>query len=324
MRRSRTLFAGGAAMLALVAASLAGGCAPSTAGPLLPMRVGYVASEDCLPLWVADRDGLFKDSGLDVRLSEYKTTSERDAALAGGQVDAIAGDIVVAARMRDAGTAVRIPTILLGATPEEGRYGIAVKPKSGLTSLTALAGKPVATSRGTLEEYVAESLMLLDGLGPAEIKMKAAPDVVARLEAVVSGQAEAALLPDPYLALAEQRGAKILSQDTHEVDLSIGVLVVSERFLDTTDGSTATRKLLPALTEASRRIDKDPKAYRGLLAERIPAMKPLAATYRVSHYPPAQLPALDDVETTLDWMTRSKLLHNELLYESLVWKPPAK
>lgn len=326
-RRSRTVRAAGGALalataIALVSSGL-GGCS-SRSGDVAAgaIRIGYVASEDCLPLWVAERDGLAKDAGLGMKLSDFATAEERDAALAGGEVDAVVGDVVSAAKMRLAGTPVRIATVMLGAKPAEGRYGIAVRPKSGVTSLVQLAGKPVGTSKGTLEEYVLESLMMLDGLGPAEIETKTVKDAAARLDAVVAGEMDAAVLPEPYLTLAEKRGAKVVAQDTHDVNLSQSVLVVSERYLDTSDGAAATAKLREVLASAVTAIEADRGSFRSLLAKKIPAMEPVQSSYQVSPYPSPQMPTLDDVEMALDWMTRAGLQKGDLIYESLIWVPP--
>lgn len=311
------------AALALgIAASPLAGCgakAPQAASGSI--RVGYVPSEDCLTLWVAERDGIAKEAGLALTLTAFATAEERDAALAQGNVDAVAGDVVSAARMRVAGQPVRIATVLLGASPEQGRYGIAVKPKSGTTSLVQLAGKPVATSRGTLEHYVAESLLLFEGLGPVEIKTKAVKDPQARLDALVAGEHDAAVLPGPQLALAEKRGAKVIADDTHDVNFSQGVLVVSERFLDTTDGVKATRKLLEVLGTAAKAVDAAPESFRPLLVERLPLLEPVRNTYVVSAYPQPGLPVREDVEMVLDWMTRAELQKGDLVYEAFIWSP---
>lgn len=316
-----------ATIAAAVLAVAAAGCSSKTSTDgtaLAPVRIGVVASEDCLPLWVAERDGLFKDAGLDVRIVGYGSAQERDAACKGGTVDAVASDLVAAARLRGSGTGVRVVTVMLGATPAEGRYGIAVKPGSTVTSLVDLAGKPVGTSTGTLEEYVLESLMYEAGLGPKDIKEHAVKTASARLESLLGGQLEAALLPEPYLSLAEKRGVKVVAQDTRDANLSQTVLVASGHFLDTEGGSAATAKLLEVWSKAAQAINKDPASYRPLLAKKVEALAPVASSYRMSRYPSAQLPTLDDAEAVFDWMYGNGLVPESVTYDALMWKPPVR
>jgi NitT/TauT family transport system substrate-binding protein len=322
MRISRRLVLGFGA-IAIAASVLAGCSSGGSQSDLSPMRIGMVPSEDCLPLWVAERDGLFKNAGMSVELKAYASPEERDAALKDGAVDVIASDVVGAARQRATGVPVKIVTLMLGATPSEGRYGIAVKPGSAVTSLVDLAGKPVGTSSGTMEEYVFTSLMYQAGLGPTEIKKQSSKNVATRLENLVGGKLDAALLPEPYLMLAEKRGAKVVAQDTSDTNLSQTVLVAAERYLDTRGGSASCAKLLEVWTSAAAAIDKDPASFRALLVSKIEAAKPLEKTYRVGTYPKAQLPTLDDTEAALDWMSAAKPLPSEVTYEALIWKLPA-
>lgn len=309
--------------LALTVTLLAGCCSPGGGEPTVgTIRVGYVPSEDCLTLWVAERDELFDEAGIAVELTAYATAKERDAALVAGKADAVVGDIVSAAKLRAAGTGVRIPTILLGASPAEGRYGIAVKPDSAARSVVGLAGKPVATSKDTLEEYVCDSMLMFEGLGPNEIEFKVVDDDAERLEGVASGGLEAAVLREPYLTLAEQRGAKVVGTDAGDMNLSTSCLVSAERYLDTAEGARTTAALLQVLDAAGAAIAENPASARELLVEKAPAFEPLKDQYELSAYPKAQQPTLEDTEMVLEWMVRSEMVTDELLYESFVWTPP--
>lgn len=80
-----------------------------------PVRVGVLPVEAALPLWAAERDGVFKDAGLDVTIVPYDTAAERDAALASGQIDAFLGDVPAAARLESSGVAVAVVSAMTSA-----------------------------------------------------------------------------------------------------------------------------------------------------------------------------------------------------------------
>ena len=106
----------------------------------VPVVIGTLPTEDMLPLWVAEQEGLFAEYGLDsVEIVTFQAAQERDAAFVAGEIDAFMGDIIAAAQLEAAEVPVTIATIMLGATPAEGRFGIVAAPDSGYTDIAALA-----------------------------------------------------------------------------------------------------------------------------------------------------------------------------------------
>jgi NitT/TauT family transport system substrate-binding protein len=288
------------------------------------VRIGTLPTEDSLPLWVAEKRGLFTKAGLEVQIVPFASAQERDAALTSGAIDAFMGDIIAAASLRAGGVPVRIVTIMLGATPKEGRFGIAVKPGSKVTSLEQLAGKPVGTSSGTIQEYVLDQLMLQAGVSVDEIKKEEVKKVPVRLELLMQGKLEAAALPEPFLSLAEKQGAKVIADDTGDQNFSQTVLVVSQKYLDDPAGAKATGLLLGVWDEAVAVVNKDPNSFRALLVEKARLPQPLATSYAVNTYPSAQLPKKEQVDDVLDWMRGAGLLDASVTYEDLVWRPAAQ
>ena len=95
------------------------------------VRIGTLATEDSLPLWVAEKMGYFATEGLtDVKIVLFQSAQERDAAFSSGAIDAYMGDIIAAANLEAAGAKNTIKTIMLGADQSQGRFGVATSPKN--------------------------------------------------------------------------------------------------------------------------------------------------------------------------------------------------
>lgn len=330
MRTAKTLLV---LMLAAgLAVSALSGCTPaatnSTGGgsAVAPakIRIGTLTTEDALPLWVAERDGLFKKAGLDVSITVFQSAQERDAALTAKSIDGFMGDMIAASALRAGGVPVKITTIMLGATPKEGRFGIVVAPGSKITSLEQLAGVPVGTSSGTIQEYVLDGLMGQAGIPVDQVKKEEVKKVPVRFELLMSGKLQAAALPEPFLSLAVLQGAKLIADDTEGANLTQTVLVFSQPYLDDPAGAAAATKLLGVWDEAAKIVNKDPGSFRGLLVEKARLPKPLESTYAVNTYPMHQLPTEDQVQAVLDWMDGAGLLAKSVTYKDLVWTPAAK
>lgn len=288
------------------------------------IRIGTLPTEDVLPLWVAERDGLFKKAGLDVTITTFQSAQERDAALTAGAIDGVMGDPIAAALLRAGGVPVKITTIMLGATPQQGRFGIAVKPGSKVTTLTALAGVPIGTSSATIQEYVLDQLMSQAGVPAAQVKKEEVKKVPVRFELLMSGKLQAAALPEPFLSLAEKSGAKVIADDTKGANITQTVLIFSQKYLDDAAGAAAVKKLLGVWDEAVATVNSDPASFRSLLVDKARLPAPLKDTYQVNTYPTAQLPTPDEISRVLTWMKSENLLKADVTYSDLVWSAPAK
>lgn len=312
-----------------VAASLIVGCSVPvketiTEVPieLAPVRIGVLPTEDSLPLWVAAEEGLFEKAGLEVEFINFQAAAERDAAFTAGEIDAFMGDIIAAALLEQGGSGVTIGTVMLGATAAEGRFGIAVPADSAYQDLTALAGVPVGTSSGTIQEYVLDGLMRQAGVPADKVAKEEVKKVPVRFELLMKGQLKAAALPEPFLALAEAQGAKILADDTKGENISQTILGFSDEYLAAEGGIESMTKLLEVWDEAVDVVNADPEAYRATLVEQAKLPEPIAGTYKINTYPKADSPTEDQISAVLSWMETKDLLGKPVTFEDLVMVTP--
>lgn len=297
--------------------------APAAAAPA-KIRIGTLPTEDSLPLWVAERDGLFAKAGVEVTVTVFQSAQERDAALTAGAVDGVMGDLIAATSLRAGGVPVKVVTVMLGAKASEGRFGIAVKPGSTVTDLKGLAGVPVGTSSATIQEYILDKLMVAGGVPAEQIKKEEVKKVPVRFELLMSGKLAAAALPEPFLSLAAKTGAKIVADDTTGANISQTVLLFDQKFLDDPAKAAGVSKLLGVWDEAVATINAAPDSFRALLVDKARLPKPLETDYAVNVYPTAQLPTEADVTAVIEWMKGAGLLKTDVTYADLMWTAPAK
>lgn len=289
------------------------GAQPPEATPLV---IGTLATQDALPLWVAEERGRFADVGLaDVEIVTFQSAQECQAAFTAGSVDALMTDIIVAAKLQAAGTPVYISTVMLGADTAEGRFAIVAAPGSGIASLEDLAGTPVGTAAGTITEYVLDKLMAEAGVDAADVAKEEVPKMPVRFQLMMSGQLKAASLPEPFVSLAEQQGATIVAggDDTAASEnISQSVLVVSREYIEAEGGSAALDALLEAWDAAVADLSATPDEFRSTLVTKAGLPEALADTYTVSSYPTAGQPSAEQVQAVLDWMAERGYLTAEV------------
>jgi NitT/TauT family transport system substrate-binding protein len=296
--------------------------APQPVAPAL-LRIGNLPTEDLLPLWVAEKDGMFRKAGITVKIVTFQSAQERDAACTAGAIDGYMGDMIAVGELYQAGFKNQVVSLCLGATPAEGRFGIAVPGNSSRTSMNELANVAVGTSSGTIQEYVLDGLMAEAGVPQDQVKKEEVKKVPVRFQLLMNGQLKAAALPEPFLSLAKAQGARIVADDTKGKNLSQTVLAFSKDYLDKPEGAEAVKRLLAVWDEAGDKVNAKPDAYRDLLVSKARLPEALVKSYQVNKYPKAQLPQEPDVQAILDWMRGKKLLSTELTYQDIMWQQGA-
>jgi NitT/TauT family transport system substrate-binding protein len=289
----------------------------------IAIRTGTLPTEDSLPLWVAQQKDYYNIQSIPkVDIVEFQSAQERDAAFASGAIDGYMGDVIAAANLAAAGKKNVIWTVMLGADQRQGRFGIAVPPKSKVTTLADLAGVPVGTSSATIQEYVLDGLMREAGVATDSIKVEEVKKVPVRYQLLMAHKLKAAALPEPFLSLAQQNGAKIIADDTKsKANLSQTVLVLSSDYLGQVGGASTGAGLLSAWDAAVADINANPNAYRQMLVDKAKLPQSLAATYKVNTYPTHQLPAPADVAPVLSWMSGKGYLKTDVTYEQITGSP---
>lgn len=296
------------------------GCSSSTPGngpQEKSLKLGLIPVEDNFPFFVAEKESLFTKAGLKVELVPFNSARDRDLALQSGSIDGEVADIVATALLRKGGTPVKIVSLTMGATPAEGRFALLAAPGSGIASPGQLKGRKVGISENTIIEYVADGLLREGGVDPGAVQKLPVPQIPERLQLLLGGRLDAALLPDPFASLAAQKGARVILDDTKiSRNLSQVVLIFREEAIK--QKTPAIKDLLQVYAEAASLIARNPAAYRELFIEKARIPAELQDTYLAPHYSRPQLPRQEEVAAVLDWMVAKKLLPAPYKYDELV------
>lgn len=315
------------AMLLLAGLLLVGGCSakdaeqpaqttPTTQATAAPIKIGTLATQDSLPLWVAEEKGYFAKAGIDsVEIVPFQSAMELQTAFAAGAIDAMMTDIMVAANLTAAGNKVVLPMTMLGATTEQGRFAIVAAPGQKFGSMADLKGVPVGTASVTITEYVLDKLMEEAGVAAADVKKEEVDKMPVRFQLLMSGKLKAASLPEPFVSLAEKQGAQVVpgGDDTKaKSNISQTVLAVNREFSDTDEGAASVAAILAAWDKAVTDINADPNSFRSTLVSKARLPQPLATSFAVSTYPTASAPTEEQVQVVLDWMKAKGYLKAEV------------
>jgi ABC-type nitrate/sulfonate/bicarbonate transport system substrate-binding protein len=272
-RLSRVLL--GLALVGIVACAAPGrGNAPadavspgsaSAAGPSAPPAAERVivgvpsAGTVFLPHRLAEARGLYLAHGLDAQVTAMKSEAVV-AAIASGEVD-YSGQFATSVRQRLAG----IPITAVAAVVGRSTRQLVAQPQ--YNSVPELKGKVVVSSSpGGTDMYVMRTVLRFHGLDPeADVTLLSAGDTPARLAALQSGRAEAAMFTVGDAVHARERGFKVLANAADAVDIPENGLAVSERKL--AERPDQVKAALAALLDAVDYIYREPQESGRVLAE---------------------------------------------------------
>lgn len=286
----------------------------AAATPQQTLRIGLMPAVNSIPLIVADAEGFFADEGIDVALQMFHNQLYRETALQTGQIDGTVSDMINAINAWSGGFSVQVTSIT------DGLFALVTAPRSQIRSIEDWKMQRVQSVRvGLLEDsiifYAAERMLEAHGADPAKIRPVSTLQVPTRMEMVVAGQLEAAMLPEPITQIALQRGAHLIA-DSSVMEQTPGVLLFTPRAV--AEKPDAIRAFYRAYDRAVAAVNADPDAYRDVLISRGGFPPVVRDTMIIPQFQKARVPRPSEFNDVADWMRRKGLLLGRPDYHDVV------
>ena len=266
----------------------------------IALHVALMPVADCLPFYLAERTGIYKQLGLEVRLHTFQAQLDIDTALAGGHVAVGYSDLARAILLQQDSVDVRAIAAF------EGRLDLITPRRGRVRKLDQLKEKMVAVARHSITDYWSDRLTDTAGIKRAEIFRPQINDVRIRTDMLCNGTMDAAFLPEPYACEALQRGHH-KNFSTLGLSPQLTVLLATGQALEDPDRLWQIELLLKGYAQALTPDDKH-TALRDslpLLISKL-CMTPDSLVARViSTMPPFQplsSPKGSDAEVALKWL----------------------
>ncbi len=280
------------------------------------LKIGSLTIEENLPILVAQKNGYFDAENVQVEFVPLQSPVELQSTFQSGELDGMITDMMIALMLKGSGEDLRITSIALGSTPQEGRFAIVASPNSNIQTIQDLKGKSIGISNNSIIEYVTDGILSQAGMGPSEVKKTTVAKIPVRMEMLINNQIDAIVVPDPHISYAVARGAKVVADDTKGENLSQSVIIMTQKAL--TGKTNAISLFYRSYTKAVKDINTDPGQYKSLMVENINISEQIANSYKVQNYPEPQLPIEKDVNNIINWLKNKNLLKNEVKYTDII------
>lgn len=257
------------------------------------LKIGLMPAVDTAPILIAEKNGYFKDAGINVEIEIYSNAQNRQSALQSYQIDGAMTDFIAVATNVDGGFDIKATTMTDGMFPVLSNGDVSGKKdiKVGMME--------VSVSNYLIDKWLGKDY---------NIEKVFINEIPARLAAIQSGELDMGLFPEPVASNGELKGLK---KNLYGMDdeFSPDCLVFTGKAI--AEKEKAIKAFHEAYNKAVDEINKNPQIARDILVEKIPNTNPEVKDIMVlPTYKNAAIPSDEYLQSIIDWT--SKTLNKDL------------
>ncbi|MDD7304153.1 MAG: ABC transporter substrate-binding protein [Bacteroidaceae bacterium] len=271
---------------------------PDDKADSLALKVGVMPVVDCLPLFYAQRTGIFDSLDLDVRLVRYQSMMDVDTALQRKRVQ-----MGYTALPRIELMAQQDSTHLLPLVQGQDGYALMLAPKSKIRKAKQLGERMVGLARYTTGDYLSDLFLQGEGLPLDTVFRPQFNDVALRCRMLTDSLVDAAMLPQPYALQARLSGCRQMKIAADTLP-SLNCLASHRFAAKDTLRQRQQRLLLAAYDMAVEALQKRPDSLvlRTILREDMAVDAALLDSLRLPRFAKAQAPLPKTVQRSRQWL----------------------
>ncbi len=281
----------------------------------LSLTFGILPVVDTLPFLVGVEKGFFADAGIDLRICSFSSALERDTALQSGRIDGYFGDLLNTLLLVNSGRSLLIVSTVFHTRPDQRMFALLASPRSGITGITQIGAEQIAISRASVAEYVLDRMLAGNGVDPQGVKKTEIRAIPIRYQMLMADKIKLAVLPEPLVTQAVSLGARVIADD-RRLDIPLTVFAFNKVLLQRHPG--LVDRFLGAYKKAVESVNRQPEAFKGLLAEKTQLPSSIKDLFKVPMFPVSMRPTVRDVEDVGDWLLKNRLIARPIPFGSVV------
>lgn len=299
-------------LLILAAAFNLVGCAQKEPAPAesKTITIGVMPDVESVPFIIAEKNGYFKNHGVDVKIVHFKSAQDRDSAMQSGQLDGLITDVLAVVFANEGGFKQKI------IARNDGNVEMLAGKDSGIDSMQDLKGRTVGLSTNTIMEYMVDKMLEASQMSPADVEKVAIPPLPTRLEMLMGGKIDACILPEPLAGLAVKNGAKVLAS-TDELANKPGAIAFTAKSLE--ENPEAIKAVFRAYNDSVAYLQQEPaESYLDFVIESQGFPANIRDSLVLPQYSVAVKPDEKIVNDVVQWMKAKNFIKGNYEYQDLV------
>ncbi len=285
---------------------------PAGAGEHGYLHLGLMPAVNSIPLLVAQAEGFFEAEGVTVELEMFRDQLYRETSLQTGRIDGSVSDLVNAVNAWYNGFPVQV------ASRTDGLFALLTSPRSGIDSIDAWPTRG-RVQLGALQDsvifYEAYRMLGEHGISPDRLDLVPTFQIPQRMEMLLQGQLEAAMLPEPIAFLAASQGATVVL-DTRMLDSTATVMLFTPDAMRTK--GSAIQAFFRAYNRAVDAVNANPDSFRDVIVQDGEFPPPVRDTMVIPGFERARVPSRAEFTHLVDWMVARGMISRRPAYTEIV------
>ena len=248
------------------------------------LSLGLMPAVDILPILAAQDLNYFAEEGVEVEIQIYTSAQDRQSALQAAAIDGALTDLVALALNVENG----FP--LVGTTATQGMFMILQGEDKDRGNRPSVGLMEVSVTNFLTDQWIG---------GQYDLEKVYINDLGARLEAVVNGQTDLGIFPEPLASIGVARGLRILATSENE-GFSPQILVFTAKAIE--EKIEAVRAFHRAYNRGVDAMNADSELALDLLYKYIPNINPAVRDQiRLPVYSLTSLPTDSEIAQVIRW-----------------------
>lgn len=274
------------------------------------LKIGLMPDIDSIPFIIAEKQGFFKEEGVNVEFQHFKSAMDRDSALQSGNLDGNVSDMLAAGFAKDGGFDVKI------TSATNGNYCLIAGTNNTVTNISDMKGQNISISKNTIIEFVLDEILTQNNMTEADINKTIIPQIPTRLEMLQNGQLDGAVLPEPMGSIAVKNGSHFINS-ANNMKLNPGVMIFTTDSLD--QKTDAIKAMYRAYNKAIDYLNNTPQyKYMDTVIAEIGLPPATKEALTMTKYEKATLPTKEDWERSINWLNKKELVSKSYKYDDIV------
>lgn len=276
------------------------GCSQQNKEENLSLKVGIMPAVDAAPIILADEKGYFEELGLEIDIQVYRNANNRQSALQSGELDGTMTDLIAFINNVQNGFDIKI------TTSTDGSFPFLLKKDFKEKEEIKIGMMEVSVSNFLSEEFLADKYKMYKLFIPA---------IPSRLEMIVAGKMDMAIIPEPMASMGQLRGLKkrvYQNQDDYMPEAMV--------FTDTAikEKRKAIKLFHQAYDKAVKDIQKNDSQARDVLIERLELNPEIKDMIIMPEYHLSRVPDQQYMDKIVKWIEEVQGKEINLEYKNMI------
>lgn len=264
------------------------------------LKVGLMPTLDCLPFYIAQERGIYDSIKAGVSFLTYGAAMDADTAFRGKTVDGMFTDLCHVAALSDEGYDLNVIAGTYGRQVLVGSNSVRIR------KMKDLKDRMIAIARGDQSKLFLQAMLKRNKIGSDITYLPQINNLQIRYSMLCNGQVDAAILPEPYAAMAVGRKNKALS-DNEKLGWNMSCIIMNGKVQK--QKNTAIRRLIIGYNMAVEKINhSQPKDFADILVKYYKMPVSVADTFHLPKFHKASVPSQEEWQRAISWMKSEGLV----------------